>query len=123
MRRIADHLKICETCSQAYQALLAEEETPPPDPASFAGIQNAIEEWNTSATARNSPAILKLRTAREIAPFLGRRASFKVLRCVSDTGEDLLSAIEPVLALFLGSRAAGRLVDHVVDTVLIRNRP
>jgi hypothetical protein len=54
----------------------------------------------------------------EIAPFLGERAASRLLRSVSENGQDLLSAIEPVLANFLGDKAAGELVGHLLDTAM-----
>jgi hypothetical protein len=60
------------------------------------------------------------RVAATIAPYLGARAAAVILLPVSETGENLLTAIEPVLALFLGARAASRLVTSVVDGAIVR---
>lgn len=92
---------------------------PPPEDL-FAGIQNAIRKWDSEPLFQRSGTLLKQRVAREIAPYLGARASAHILAAVSPGGENLLPTVEPILALFLGNRAASRLVDRVVDTVLVR---
>jgi hypothetical protein len=61
---------------------------------------------------------LKGRVAAEIGPFLGRRATRRLLDPVSSGGENLLCTIEPVLAHFLGEKAASELVSHVVDAIV-----
>jgi hypothetical protein len=58
--------------------------------------------------------------AAEIGPFLGKQAAQRLLDPVSDTGEDLLCSIEPVLAGFLGEEAAAELVNRVVDVAIVR---
>ena len=84
-------------------------------------IQQAISDWRTQTAARGNATSVKRQVAHIIGPFLGPRASVHILRGVTDGGENLLSTIEPVLALFLGSRAAGHLVEHVVESVLVRS--
>ena len=54
----------------------------------------------------------------QLAPFLGDRAANRLLQSVSQNGQDLLSIIEPVLANFLGNKAAAELVSHLVDTAM-----
>jgi len=63
---------------------------------------------------------VKGRVASEIAPYLGSMATQSVLQPITDTSQNLHSSIEPVLALFLGGRAASRLIRHVEDAALIR---
>jgi hypothetical protein len=65
-------------------------------------------------------AVLQRKVAAEIAPFLGHRAANRLLGSVSENGEDLLCIIEPVLANFLGDRAAAELVSHLVDSAIGR---
>jgi hypothetical protein len=71
-----------------------------------------ILAWEAAAAANpaSGGAFLMSRVAATIAPYLGARAAAVILLPVSETGENLLTAIEPVLALFLGARAASRLV-------------
>jgi hypothetical protein len=35
-------------------------------------------------------------------------------------GQDLLPKIEPILKVFLGCRAASRLLSHIVDRAIVR---
>jgi hypothetical protein len=54
------------------------------------------------------------RVAARVRPFLGARATDRLVGSALPEGEDLLARIEPVLALFLGRQAADRLVTHVL---------
>ncbi|MDR3699652.1 MAG: hypothetical protein P4L56_08470 [Candidatus Sulfopaludibacter sp.] len=103
------------------QSALGDQREPGPDPTLLARMQSAIQRWENSAsqTGRTGAAV-KRRVATEIAPFLGPDATDSILKPVAESGENLLSSIEPVLALFLGGRAAAHLVTYVVDAALIR---
>jgi hypothetical protein len=59
--------------------------------------------------------------ATEIGPYLGSAGSATVLERVSGDGEDLLCAVEGVLADFLGRRAVGQLVDRIVEHTIMRS--
>lgn len=72
-----------------------------------------------TAQPGQTPADIKLRVAGEVGPFLGDHATQTILSTVSPGGDNLLSSVEPVLALFLGSRAAARLIDHVVERAIM----
>jgi hypothetical protein len=87
----------------------------------FADIQNAIRKWSAEQSRERTGPGLRRRVAHQITPYLGSAAAHRVLGGVSETGDNLLSTVEPVLALFLGVRAASRVVDRVVETVLVRN--
>jgi hypothetical protein len=39
---------------------------------------------------------------------------------VAETNGNLLSTVEPVLAEFLGSKAAAALITHIVDVTIVR---
>jgi len=54
-----------------------------------------------------------------VRPYLGARATDRLTGAPA-AGHNLLATLEPVLALFLGRRAAGRLVTHVVDNGIVR---
>ena len=60
------------------------------------------------------------KVAAEIAPFLGHRAARKLVLPVAGRDQDLFGIIEPVLANFLGDRAAAELVGHLIDTAMGR---
>jgi hypothetical protein len=61
---------------------------------------------------------LRERVLAEIAPFLGFRAANRLLRSVSGNGQDLLRTVGPILANFLGDRAAAEVVSHLADTAM-----
>ena len=63
---------------------------------------------------------LRRRVSAAIEPYLGKRAASALLRPVREDGRDLLSDVAPLLTAFLGRRAAGHLVSHVVETTIVR---
>lgn len=118
------HLDQCDECTlelHRLQYALGDQGELAPDRMVLAQVQSAIQQWEASApqTGRTG-APVKRRVAHEIAPFLGPDATNSILQPVAPGGENLLSSIEPVLALFLGGRAAAHLVTYVVDAALIR---
>jgi hypothetical protein len=72
-----------------------------------------------SRPARTGEA-LKRRVAGAIEPYLGKRAADTLLHSVREDGRDLLSNVAPILTMFLGRRAAGHLVSHVVEAAIVR---
>jgi hypothetical protein len=76
----------------------------------------AIQQWQKGSDCK----IVKVRVAAELGPYLGSKATRNVLEDVSAEGRNLLSAIEPALALFVGVKAAERLVTHIVDVSIVR---
>jgi hypothetical protein len=123
-RAVQSHVDQCDDCRlelHRLQYALGNQGEPAPDRTLLARMQSAIQQWEDSApkTGRTG-APVKRRVANEIAPFLGPEATNSILKPVAESGENLLSSIEPVLALFLGERAAARLVTYVVDAALIR---
>jgi len=74
----------------------------------------SLRNWELSRPA------VKRRVASAIEAYLGRQATERVLEPVPESGENVLSTIEPVLALFLGNRTASRLVSHVVTESIVR---
>jgi hypothetical protein len=74
----------------------------------------SLRNWESSRPA------VKRRVASAIEAYLGRQATERVLEPVPESGENVLSTIEPVLALFLGNRTASRLVSHVVTESIVR---
>lgn len=82
-------------------------------------IKDAIRRWQAESQI-GSGDVLKDRVAREIEPYLGYYAVQSLVGRVSENNDNLLSTIEPVLARFLGSRAASSLVSRVVDSVILK---
>jgi hypothetical protein len=76
----------------------------------------AIQRWQRDSDC----AMVKVRVAAELGPYLGSKAARNVLEDVSAEGRNLLSAVEPALALFVGVKAAERLVTHIVDVSIVR---
>lgn len=80
------------------------------------GILAGAHRWESTV----SPDAVKQRVGTAVAPFLGGNATRDLLGSVSATGENLLSTLEPVIALFLGCRAASRMFDRVVDRSILK---
>ena len=120
-RQVQAHLEGCGEC-RLHLHRLKQEVAPriPAEPGPFilAGIRAKIRNWEAQRSSEQWTQGLKTRVARQIGPFLGSRGADCVLQPVSQDGENLLCAIEPVLAEFLGSRAASSLVGRVVDAAL-----
>jgi len=66
------------------------------------------------------PEAAKRRAAAEIVAYLGPQASAKILAGVSSDCRNLLAELQPVLSLFLGRQAAGRLASRVVEVSIVR---
>ncbi|HWB83783.1 MAG TPA: hypothetical protein VG675_06565 [Bryobacteraceae bacterium] len=62
---------------------------------------------------------LKHRVREQIRAFVGVEAAAKLLDPVSPSGDNLLSSIEPILADFLGDRAASELVSRIIDNAVL----
>jgi hypothetical protein len=90
-------------------------------PARLAGLLALIQGWEAAADrdGRTGEGV-KRRVAGQVGKYLGTPATSKILLPVSDDGGNLLSTIEPVLALYLGRKAASRLVGYLVDTATVR---
>jgi|SRR5581483_3819213 len=117
---VAAHVEQCDECRLELHRLRRAMESPrelAPDLGLLAKMRSAVEQWENTAPPAHE---VKQRVAMEIGPFLGRKATSSILQPVAENGENLLSGIEPVLALFLGGKAAGRLVSHVVDAAVIQ---
>jgi hypothetical protein len=63
--------------------------------------------------------MVKGRVATAIGGYLGPEAACRILAPVTERAM-LFPAVEPVLAIFLGSRAASRLLDRVIETAIVR---
>lgn len=117
------HLNRCDECRLEFHRLQYVTESPRevPEGGLPARMQAAMEQWENSAEERGRTGEqVRRRVATEIGPFLGAQATDAILQTVSDRADNLLTNLEPVLGLFLGARAASRLVGHVVDAALVR---
>lgn len=119
---IWSHLKECDTCRFEYRSLcdaagIARSDASP-SPQMLTGLLGEMRRWK--ATHALTGDALKRRVLKEVAPFLGHRAAGKIMQPVAEDCHNLLSIIEPVLAQFLGNRAASELVSHIVDVAIVR---
>jgi len=62
----------------------------------------------------------KRRAASEMVAYLGPEAVEKVFQNVLPDCGNLLTQLHPILSLFLGRRAAGRLESRIVDAAVVR---
>ncbi len=117
----------CEHCRLKVQMRRERSSSGPPeqprqaDEELLADVLSGIRRWEADRTRpdRSGDAV-KRRVAYEVGPYLGPQATQRLLESVSAEGENLWSTVEPVLALFLGSRAASTLVTHVIDQAIVR---
>ena len=84
--------------------------------ATMAGIR----KWHERRIqADPDGAVVKGHVAKEISRYLGSAAADRILEPVTEHSK-LFPAVEPVLAIFLGCRAAGRLVHHIIESRIVR---
>src|SRR5262245_22458249 len=83
-------------------------------------ILSAIRRWSERRQQEDpGDAIVKRRVADEIGGYLGPSATGRILEQVTERSK-LFPAVEPVLAIFLGSRAAALLLHRIVETAIVR---
>ena len=127
------HLRRCAECRAEYGrlegAVAAEQHhgscrcAAPPQHEILRWVLAGMREWEIRAAAcphRSTDAVMR-RVSAPAALYLGALAAAEILRPVSGHGENLLSGIEPVLALFLGAKAASSLVTSIVDSAIVRS--
>ena len=121
------HLDNCEACRSDFhlihRALLEvrRESDLPKTAAMWEGVQSKIRQWKASqSNPELSAEAVRGRVADQVGLFLGSQATRKVLEPASPNNQNLLSLLEPVLAEFLGSGAAAALVNHVIDTAIVK---
>ena len=80
-----------------------------------------LRGWESGASplVRNGEELTR-RVAGAIEPYLGKGAAATLLAPVRADGRNLLSDVAPLLTMFLGRRAAGPLVSHIVETAIVR---
>jgi hypothetical protein len=84
------------------------------------GALTRIRSWAQQRDREDPDGhVVKARVGEEIAGYLGPNGANRVLEPVTERSE-LFPAVEPVLAIFLGYRAAARLIRHVIDRAIVR---
>ena len=114
------HLPRCGKCRLEAARLQACAAAAQPRPCALGEILKKVRARERDLSGARIRDI-KSRVARELVPYLGSPAAERVLERVAGEGQDLLSRIESVLALFLGGRAAGELAGRIVDTAIVRS--
>ena len=108
------HLAECGDCSSQLEALRT-------STASRADVLTSVlagmEHWDSAAAKDEA---VKATVRSELTPFLGPHGTSELMAKVSARGEDLLTTVEPVLALFLGCRAAALLVSQIMTHAILR---
>jgi hypothetical protein len=116
------HLKVCPSCQGERERL---GDALAPDRPEVAGNQSSSPELLTQllslirkqagSESERRLVVLKLGIRSRVGPFLGPQATERVLQSASGDGGKLLSTLEPMLAMFIGRRAARLLIDQVVS--------
>jgi len=129
-KAIKRHLGECPECRLEYQRLADAWSSGArrtaaagalDDPRGLATLLAGIQSWQTVAANTNRTGDgIQRRIAREMEKYFGTPATSRILLSVSDDGGNLLSTVEPALALFLGRRAASCLVSCVVDAAIVQ---
>jgi hypothetical protein len=84
------------------------------------GVRSRIRLWEADMhQAGQSPEEVRECVAGRVSFFLGERAARKVLEPVGRNNQNLLAVVEPVLGEFLGQRAAARVVNGLVEAILL----
>lgn len=124
---VKNHLYSCDRCrtelelSQRMLLKIRRDVGRPDDATVWSGVVSKIRDWEVAQREPEMSAkAIRGRVADHIGCFLGIRAAHRVLDPVSPNNQDLLSILEPVLGEFLGPGAAAALIDHVVDTAILR---
>ena len=100
---------------------MPEHTTVAPIPNELPEILAAIRNRAALRDGASQRLVFKNRAAQEIAACLGPRAAACVLQGVTADCRNLLTEVQPVLCLFLGKRAAGRLTTRVIDGSIVRS--
>ncbi|HEY1341242.1 MAG TPA: hypothetical protein VGF59_27215 [Bryobacteraceae bacterium] len=83
-------------------------------------LRDKIDRWRAAGPPEAIGAAAKRHAAAVAGPYLGFKAAERLLDPAPNTGETLLSTLEPVLRLFLGRRAASRLVTRIAAESIVR---
>ena len=129
-KAVQSHLHDCGFCRTNYNRFYvalqevrqetAYKQVPQPNPGILASIRQRIPRFEANKNSPQRRQAMKRLVADQIGPFLGNKAAAALLELVSENCQNLLSTVEPVLADFLGSRAASDLVNRVLDASIVR---
>jgi hypothetical protein len=79
-----------------------------------------LRRWTEKRQQEDPDAsVVKGRVAAEIEGYIGPYATGRILATVKDRSK-LFPTLEPVLSIFLGCKAAGRLIERVIDAAIVR---
>jgi len=130
LERIGAHLERCSRCRleqhRLKSRLAAAAGTVGMDPCSEPGktlldrVITATRGWDAARSAAPASESVKRQAAGKLSPLLGPRATRRILETVPENGDGLLPAVEPVLALFLGRRAAEEISGGIAKEVIVR---
>ena len=84
-------------------------------------VHRLILDVYSRLSAHQPSQICKLRASKEIEPYLGVNATDSILANVSSDGRNFLAEVQPVLSLFLGRRAGGRLATRIIEASAVRS--
>ena len=112
---IESHLKACAGCRRRCAEMGSSGFPPPETPPPLPEISAAMRRREAERLQSVKPSLGLDRAAREIGKCLGAQAAATLMAGVSCEG-DRLARVQPVLALFLGRRAAGRLSSRIAET-------
>jgi hypothetical protein len=123
-RSVTQHLSGCAPCRQEFERFRASVDGAVEGESSVAAdcdrLLNRLREWETTtADSGLQGEALKRRIAEELAPYLGKAGADALLQPVDDDGGDLLTKVTPLLTMFLGRKAAGKLVSRVVEKTIV----
>jgi hypothetical protein len=123
---LESHLGGCHTC-RTDLGLLRAALTGAPKEAKSGMTQTILDRvrskvcgWESRQSQELSQEAVRDRIAGQLGQFLGTRAARKVLEPVAPNNHNLFSIVEPVLSEFLGPGAAASLVDHVVESSIVK---
>jgi anti-sigma factor RsiW len=123
-KRVESHISQCDLCRSEWEKLgcaIEPAQSAETDASMLEGVLAGIRQVETRAAEDGAArASLRARVAAKIEPYLGPKATSDLLQSVSPDGQNLLSNLEPVLALFLGRRAANQLVNQIIDEAIVR---
>jgi len=125
LAEVAGHLAVCPDCLLETHRLRALLEIPRTDVAAGGALGQAhletlmkgIQVWRDRAESPHRRDEIHRQIASILTPYLGASGAQSVLRPVAGNHANLLSTVEPVLAMFLGAAAASRLTERIIDSV------
>lgn len=98
----------------------SQSDRPAPAAPELPEILAVIRRHEVRRSSLKDPDAPKRRAAAAIVDYLGSEATNKVFETVSPDCKNVITELHPLLSLFLGRRAAGRLESHVIDVALVR---